>query len=180
MLTESPTSSAILAFDAGPRKTGWSLVSMGPTPIVLSVGEVASHPEDLAALVAETAPAHVGIEVIKGYAFAQARTAMLMATSEVAGIIQGLAFAAKCGMTFFSAREWRAIIVGVPAPSDAEVAAALAGLVVLPSRTNAHHRDAVGVALATRLALGLPVARLSHPVKRQDGLTSKSAVRTVA
>jgi Holliday junction resolvasome RuvABC endonuclease subunit len=115
--------------------------------------------------------------VIKGYAFAQARTAMLMATSEVAGIIQGLAFAAKCGMTFFSAREWRSVIVGAPAPSDAAVAAALSSLVELPKRSNAHHRDAVGVALATRLALGLPAERLSRPVK--DGLTLQTVIRTV-
>jgi Holliday junction resolvasome RuvABC endonuclease subunit len=177
MLSHSPPSSAILAFDAGPRKTGWALVSMARSPSVLSVGEVASRAEDLAALVADTSPAHVGIEVIKGYAFAQARTAMLMATSEVAGIIQGLAFAAKCGMTFFSAREWRSVIVGAPAPSDAAVAAALSSLVELPKRSNAHHRDAVGVALATRLALGLPAERLSRPVK--DGLTLQTVIRTV-
>jgi Holliday junction resolvasome RuvABC endonuclease subunit len=50
------------------------------------------------------------------------------------------------------AETWRKVIVGRANASDAQIAAALArlcraGLLAMPSRTNAHVRDAIGVAL---------------------------------
>lgn len=67
---------------------------------------------------------------------------------EIAGFCRGLKYGFYGFDTFeFSALEWRRAVIGKSNASDAEVKRVLSALVALPARSNAHERDAVGLAL---------------------------------
>jgi hypothetical protein len=150
---------SLLAFDVGPKACG--VAALDAEGRVLAVGEVESTAAVLAALVEAVAPSRMAVEWVAGHAFSPARVPGLVASAAVAGQLLQLAHAAGVPCACITAAEWRRAIVGKPAPRDGEVADALAGLVELPKRTNAHVRDAVGLALAARLAAGLTVTPLA-------------------
>lgn len=68
-------------------------------------------------------------------------TAEIAGAAWMAGKVYGLT------TVRLTAREWRKHIVGKGNASDAEIALALADHMELPTRSNAHSRDAAGVAI---------------------------------
>ena len=138
----------ILAADVGPAHCGWALITHALRPRVLALGECGASPADLDELLRLAAPAHLAVEVVRGYAYEQARTAALFETSHVAGLLEGIAYARGLPALCIPAATWRNTITGTPSPSDAQVADAVPRFVDgIAKRTNAHERDALGLAL---------------------------------
>ncbi len=138
----------VLGIDPGPTRCGWAFASReGGRFIYRGGGLVASTVAALDALLAAHPSGLVGLEVVEGYAFAQARSSALVATSAVAGILEGLAKGRQ--LVKLSAASWRRIVLGLRSPTDAQIKEVVGRLVDgLPTRTNAHVRDALGVAIA--------------------------------
>ena len=99
----------------------------------------------------------VGIERPSGYAYSAARVGPLLDAAWQGGELAGWAANSHLATTVATvpAGDWRRLVVGTPSARDAQVAAALGSWVVDLGRTNAHGRDAIGVAIGAAL---LPVA----------------------
>lgn len=67
-------------------------------------------------------------------------------TAMIAGEIYGMAMCVGLRPTYVTCSDWRKVITGRHNASDAQVKVALEKRMVLPKRTNAHVRDAAGVA----------------------------------
>ena len=95
----------------------------------------------------------VGIERPSGYAYSAARVGPLLDAAWQGGEIVGWAATAKLAPTVATvpAGDWRRLVVGTPSARDAQVAVALESWVVGLGRTNAHGRDAIGVAIGASL-----------------------------
>ena len=97
----------------------------------------------------------VGVERPMGYAFAAARVGGLLDAAWQGGELASWArFNAYADVRAVPAGDWRRLVVGTPSARDAQVAAALGSWVVGLGRSNAHGRDAIGVAIGAAL---LPV-----------------------
>lgn len=81
----------------------------------------------------------------------------LLETAFAAGEFHGIALVTGRRAATLSAESWRSAVVGLRSPSDAQVKAALARLLDLPTRSNAHERDACGVGLGWALRSGVLV-----------------------
>ena len=98
----------------------------------------------------------VGIERPMGYAYQAARVGPLLDAAWQGGEFAGWATHAGIAtmVAAVPAGDWRRLVVGTPSARDAQVAAALGSWVVGLGRSNAHGRDAIGVAIGAAL---LPV-----------------------
>lgn len=84
----------------------------------------------------------------------------LLATAFEAGRFHGCALEMGLVSAVLTAEHWRQRVTGLRSPTDAQVKTALARLLTLPARSNAHERDAAGVALGYALWTGaLPGGR---------------------
>lgn len=71
-----------------------------------------------------------------------------------AGRFYGYALGNGFAAGVLSAEQWRNAVTGLRSPSDAQVKEALSRLVTLPKRSNAHERDACGLAVGFALRAG--------------------------
>jgi Holliday junction resolvasome RuvABC endonuclease subunit len=86
--------------------------------------------------------------------------------ARIGGELAGYARALGLRVVEVSAHEWRRAIVGKRTASDAEVKAAIGRIVDLPKQSNAHERDACGVALYAERFIRLgakPAANVNLP-----------------
>ena len=149
----------VLGLDPGVT-TGWARVRLehGKRPVVLDCGtfrsESARHAGKqfevaLAALPTSTLYA---IETLAGIAFPAKGGGIvgaLIAAAKVEERLRVLAEqSAHGGVYDLTAHQWRQAVVGKRAATTQQIADALALRVVMPKRTNAHVRDAIGVAVA--------------------------------
>lgn len=82
---------------------------------------------------------------------ARGRAMSLLDCATTAGWIAGLALGVGLRVLTLAPEVWRQQVVGARRPSDATIARALSALLPGMGRTNAHVRDAAGVALAAAL-----------------------------
>lgn len=148
----------------GPERHGWCLllVEPGQRPRWLAAGH-----DDLADVgdVASATAERVGgrlmsvVERPAGYIHEHARGAQLLATAFAAGALWhklgGRSLLGPCAQ--IAPERWRSVVCGKPTPSDADVKRALGIHLTLPARSNAHERDACGVALGWALLAGIVV-----------------------
>jgi|SRR5690606_5922310 len=103
----------------------------------------------------EDAPGVIAIEQVEGYAYDHVRSKALIQTARLEGrlIEQARAMGYDPGMV--SRSQWRKALCGNGSADDAEVKRALELQTVgMPKRTNAHARDAAGVAIVgARMAM---------------------------
>lgn len=78
----------------------------------------------------------------------------LLQTAFAAGQFYGQALERGLAATL-TAETWRATVTGLRSPSDAQVKAALGRMLDLPARSNAHERDACGLAVGWALRTGV-------------------------
>ena len=145
----------IFAIDPGPREHGWCLVEIlpGERPSWHSAGKAI----DVTPMFAAPDLAAVLVERPSGYVHEHARGAALLDTAYQAGLLVGLASAASEGrhtVQDMPPEQWRVAVTGLRSPSDAQVKAALGRLLDLPARSNAHERDACGLAVGWALRTG--------------------------
>lgn len=93
-------------------------------------------------------PQAIAIEELDGYVYEQARGAALIKTARLEGRIVVQVTALGFTPVGMSRAQWRRAICGNGQANDARVKAALSLQVLdMPKRTNAHVRDAAGVAI---------------------------------
>lgn len=154
----------ITGFDPGSNKTGWCSLDVrggGTVPVeatFFEAGIVASEPYELAELLRALKPEVVAIEKLEGFAFGGGKgpgvVSALVASSRVAGMLSGLAYAAQIEAVEMTALVWRKLVIGNASAKDVQIADVVPARVHgWPKRSNAHTRDAGGVALATALRL---------------------------
>ena len=177
----------IVGLDPGGATSGYGVLHVGGTPAqpvfrCLSTGEIESSGEALDRFLNRCDPFNaatariIAVERAGGHAFAPgrggARVAALLAASEIAGLFIENARARGCDVVPLTARQWRHVVIGDPSPEDSSIKIVIHRLVRgLPTLTNNHNRDALGVAVA--VALGARGAR--SPV--DASLTKKERVR---
>jgi len=147
------TSHTILGIDPGPTDGahGWALLRMaGARPRYLRGGHDALSVV-LAQVVALPAGSRVAVETPEGYVWHKARGKALLSTATAAGYFAGRARAQGLALVTPSAQVWRRAVCGKGTVGDADVALVVKRLVDGIPRTNAHVRDAIGVALLAAL-----------------------------
>lgn len=142
------TTTAVLGIDPGPTLCGWGVVD-GQPPRFVAGGMVGSTSAELQELLALYPGAVVAIESIEWRNFGPARTGPLMATSHIAGLLEGLANGRKTHL--LPAAMWRRMLTGRTGPTDARIKLVVCSrLRDMPSRSSSHVRDALGCALAAQ------------------------------
>lgn len=146
----------VIGFDPG-ATTGWAAIRIvGQRGIYLDGGTVRG-PEGLEGLELPWAHFVVYEHVSKIYRRDDFGTGMATALGEasyLAGMIRGIMRGRGIPSAPCSAAEWRKALVGKARASDAEIKATLMPrIAAAPARTNAHVRDAIGVALYGGLRL---------------------------
>lgn len=145
--------STVLAFDPGPTSTGFAVVATVAVGNVrrhtyVDGGQCSSTPEGFAAVLEAFPGVRVAIEQVAGYAYEQARSAQLIATARVGGLLEGLARSDGRAVQTIAAGQWRKSLCGRSSADDATIKRAVGVFVVgLPKRTNVHVRDALGLAV---------------------------------
>jgi hypothetical protein len=89
-----------------------------------------------------------------GRVHTEAANMPLLQTAFAAGQFYGQALERGLAATL-TAETWRATVTGLRSPSDAQVKAALGRMLDLPARSNAHERDACGLAVGWALRTGV-------------------------
>lgn len=154
----------VLGVDPGAKLHGWCLLALAPgqRPRWAAAGH-----HDAASLGQAVRAETVGlgdvlisvVEKPAGYVHEPARGAALIETAFWAGALWqqlgGTSLAGPCHL--LSPEQWRRVVCGKGTPSDAEVKSALRVRLALPARSNAHQRDACGVAWAWAQMSGLLV-----------------------
>lgn len=154
----------ILGFDPGPTWVGWALIdcSNPSAPKWVRAGKVPAL--ECARLLAEMAPGEldlVGVEVPSHASFPSGHgdpggvvkrlrslSSELIATALIAGRIIGMA-EGQYSTSAITAQVWRQRLTSKVNASDATIKTTLAYVLRgMPTRSNAHERDAAGVALA--------------------------------
>lgn len=79
----------------------------------------------------------------------------LLLTAFAAGEFYGRSLESGRRTAAMAAESWRTAVAGLRSPSDAQVKAALGRMLVLPTRSNAHERDACGLAVGWALRTGV-------------------------
>lgn len=156
-MTTSPSTSrvTILALDPGSTSSGWCLVEASRSRAInvraLAMGEVESTPNALRELLVERLPDVVAVEVLRGIAYPSKGAGIvgnLVSSSFAAGVIVGLARAFELAVVEMPAVQWRRAVLGKANASDREIAWTIPRLVdEWPKRSNAHERDAGGLAV---------------------------------
>ena len=142
-----------------PARHGWALVEIlpGERPRWVDAGH---DTEDVVRCWMRVAGvSHVAVECPARVHTAEAGMSLL-ATAFEAGRFHGCALEMGLVSAVLTAEHWRQRVTGLRSPSDAQVKTTLARLLTLPARSNAHERDAAGVALGYALWTGaLPGGR---------------------
>lgn len=176
----------IVGLDPGPTRSAMALVRTLPMGRVLHLrsGMVPSQPDAMLAwLQACGLPGTVTLarEQVSGYAYAHVRSAALLATQDRGARFVGTAQAHGYAVVEASAEQWRRQLTGRGAANDAAIKRALAPFVDgLPARTNAHVRDALGVALFAAWWGALPAAARAVAGPRRAPVVSQQMVAVVA
>lgn len=165
----------VLGYDPG-ASLGYALVDTGEPPRVIWCGAASRDAVDLArALDTGVTVDLVAIERVETV-YSRARFGASMATALVAAarVEQRLADCAErrgWPVLYVTAGDWRRAIAGSRTASDARIKRALTLRFgdVLP-RTNAHARDAIGVAL-----YGAAVWGRAEAIGRADGISAREA-----
>jgi Holliday junction resolvasome RuvABC endonuclease subunit len=143
----------VVAWDPGPRWSGWCLAEMTAAsrgrPVFVDGGKVRSIPEEIHRIIGRAgAGSVVGVETPTGYVHQHARGAALLETARVAGEIVGAARYCGHHVVEMAASSWRRALCGNGSAPDCTIARAVAMLATgLPVRTNVHLRDALGLAI---------------------------------
>jgi len=144
---------------------GWCLLDVQPgeRPVWVDAGHDTT--DFVLSRMRDTAPGAVVIER-PSRAHTVEVNMPLLATAFAAGEFYGRALEQGRTAAVLTAEDWRVCVAGSRSPSDAVVKVAVGRLVALPRQTNAHERDAAGVALGWALRSGLLVGgrgRLTPP-----------------
>lgn len=131
---------------------GWCIVRI--LPGLRPEWMVCGHTE--ATLVLRAMDAHPDAVVVEqpGRVHTESANMPLLLTAFAAGEFVGRASERGLAVSTLTAEVWRATVTGLRAPSDAQVKAALGRMLDLPARSNAHERDACGLALGWALRTG--------------------------
>ncbi len=155
----------ILGIDPGTweGRHGWALLEASPgcPPRWLSAGHTPT-PELFAGVSAALAPGlvRVALETAAGYVWQHYKGADLLSMNRTAGYLQGRFEALGIEVLTPASQDWRRVVCGKGAASDAQIAAAVrAGVLGVPAKAKVHSLDAAGAALA--------VARGWRPVPPQ-------------
>ena len=136
----------VVGIDPGPTKSAYAIVQFkGNTLDVLSSGFFSELSETIADAIYD---GFFALETVEGYAWMPERSSALIQTSFVAGVIDGTLSTIGHRVVRLSARQWRKVICNDPAASDKIIKRILQARIPTLPRTNAHVRDAIGVALA--------------------------------
>lgn len=140
----------VLALDPG-RSIGHAVLdfeSRRPRILLLEVTEDTNPAMSWMHLNASISPI-IAIETNETYVTRERNVnpAPFINAARIGGELAGYARALGLRVVAVSAHEWRRAIVGKRNASDADIKAAVSRLVDLPKRSNAHERDAIGVAL---------------------------------
>lgn len=152
----------ILGIDPGPAECGWMSIENDEDAPARSgpwhahnCGKVASRHVAISKLLAEIRPNVVALERPKWQDHGRnplatrAIASNLIETNYVVGRIASMVRASDRSLLEIPAQTWRLGLLSVRAPSDAQIKRAVQALLEgLPTQTNAHERDAGGVALA--------------------------------
>jgi len=148
----------VLGIDPGPEQSGWMLVRAtgGGAAHYVEAGVVPSRGRDFARLLSRFQLAAVAVERPRWHAREASPVAMramaqqLVETMYVAArfIERVRACTPPVHCLELPAAVWRKGLLGNGQSNDAAIKRALAPILKLPKRTNAHERDAGGVALA--------------------------------
>jgi Holliday junction resolvasome RuvABC endonuclease subunit len=140
----------VMGFDPGPTWTGWATIEISGNllPQFIDGGKVKSLPDSFDELIHERG--RIDLIAIErcGMAFRAAAANALIRTSEIAGLLHGLAlWSSVTGVVLQTSFEVRKALIGKRNASDAEVKMALQNTVLGLPKTNAHVRDAIAVAV---------------------------------
>jgi Holliday junction resolvasome RuvABC endonuclease subunit len=149
----------VLGIDPGPTTSGWALLAwdVSGRPAYVASGELTSRGGDARALLEKWEPEAVAVEKCSGV-FRGAAAIPLLDTNWVGGMFTGLAIAHGWGVEEIKSAEWRLALTGKRGATDGEVERVLRGHVEgmpAPRQTNAHERDALGVACSALWRLRL-------------------------
>ena len=149
----------VLSFDPGVT-TGWVLLCSDGSRVFYRDGGTVHGGWDAVHALLQTqlrdiqfavpgARAALAVETVVGSAWARpgAKSAALIAASELAGRILGVGRERGMSVVEASAREWRRAIVGKANASDVLIKAVVHKRVRGVPRTNEHVRDAIGMGL---------------------------------
>lgn len=147
-----------------PARHGWALVEILPDQRPRWVDAGHSTEDAVRCRMRVAGVSHVAVECPARVHTAEAGMSLL-ATAFEAGRFHGCALEMGLVSAVLTAEDWRMCVAGSRSPSDAVVKVAIGHLVALPRQTNAHERDAAGVALGWALRSGVLVGgrgRLTH------------------
>jgi Holliday junction resolvasome RuvABC endonuclease subunit len=149
----------VLGVDPGPTRSGWALLSwdVSGRPAYVASGELASRGDDARALLEKWEPEAVAIEKCSGI-FRGAAGIPLLETNWIGGMFAGLAISNGREVEEIKSADWRLALTGKRGATDGRVEEVLRGHVEgmpAPRQTNAHERDALGVACSALWRLRL-------------------------
>lgn len=152
----------ILGIDPGPAESGWmTLVKRAKGVQFANCGNVLSKRDAFIELLDVESPDVVSIERPKwqdhgkNAVATRAIASNLIETNYVVARFAEIAVARGMKLIEIPAQTWRLGLLRSRSPSDAQIKRVVVELVHgLPSRTNAHERDAGGVALAALRVVG--------------------------
>lgn len=141
----------VLGFDPG-ATTGWAYLEVSLAAATWIAAGAERDPSELLHRVQTTATLDlVALErvatVFPRDRFGTAMARDLAHASWIGGEIAGAVRMLRRAVAECEATEWRKALVGATSPSDAKITRALRMHLRLPARSNAHERDAAGVAL---------------------------------
>jgi Holliday junction resolvasome RuvABC endonuclease subunit len=152
-----------LAFDPGPKSCGFAVANLTPEmrgrPTFLRGGKVDSAFDSIRCLLDENSNVDiVAVETPAGFIHEHARGAQLLETRGVAGRIDTIARMRSHNVVEMTAGEWRRQLTGKANASDAVIKRAVTMFAYgLPKRTNAHMRDALGLAIVVLRKPSVPL-----------------------
>jgi len=138
----------LVALDPGPTMCGHARVRIEGTRATYVEGGLVNATLEGIEQLLRIADA-VAVEVPRGYIFQPARGAQLLATAHIAGGICWMAQSRGLPLVEFTGQEWRRGLTGKGSRvSDHMVKDAVESAVIgVPSKTNVHVRDALGLAV---------------------------------
>lgn len=162
----------ILGIDPGPTESGWMTIasSLRNNQRFSNCGNVASKRDAFLELIDVEAPDVVAIERPKWQdhgrnpVATRAIASNLIETNYVVARFAEIVIASGLKLLELPAQTWRLGLLRARSPSDAQIKRALVALLPgLPTRTNAHERDAGGVALAALRCVGMGAEKIYAP-----------------
>lgn len=142
----------VLGVDPGPTRSGYAVVAweIAGKPAYVTSGDVESTGPAAVALLELLEHDLLAVETCAGV-FRGAAGIPLLETSFEGGVFAGIEYARGGAVEKVSSADWRRALTSKRGCSDAEIERVLRGHVQdmpAPRKTNAHERDAIGVACA--------------------------------